>query len=51
MFLAHYIEMKTGKTGGLRRKFANKEKDVICLHKPHPQNILKSYQIDDVVTH
>lgn len=51
--LAHYgyTDMKTGKTGGSRRKFANKQKDVISLHKPHPQNILKSYQIDDVVAH
>ncbi|WEK18594.1 MAG: type II toxin-antitoxin system HicA family toxin [Candidatus Pedobacter colombiensis] len=46
--LNHYgfEEIKRGKTGGSRRKFANKYKDVISIHEPHPGNILKSYQID-----
>jgi hypothetical protein len=43
-----YSAMKTGKTGGSRRKFANDAKHIISLHKPHPGNILKRYQIDDV---
>lgn len=45
-----YTEMKTGKTGGSRRKFADKSKHVISLHKPHPGNILKRYQLKDVIT-
>jgi hypothetical protein len=44
-----YYEMKTGKTGGSRRRFANEKKQVINLHKPHPGNILKHYQVKDVV--
>lgn len=46
--LNHYgfEEIKKGKTNGSRRKFANKYKDVINIHEPHPGNILKGYQID-----
>ncbi len=44
-----YKELKTGKTGGSRRRFANDQKHVINLHKPHPGNILKHYQVKDVV--
>jgi hypothetical protein len=44
-----YEELKKGKTGGSRRKFADNTKHVISLHKPHPTNILKRYQIEDVV--
>jgi hypothetical protein len=37
---------------GSRRKFVNEQTGVvICLHKPHPGNALKRYQIDDVVEH
>ncbi|MEZ8853500.1 type II toxin-antitoxin system HicA family toxin [Vibrio cyclitrophicus] len=35
---------------GSRRKFIHKDsKQVISLHEPHPQNIIKSYVIDDVI--
>jgi hypothetical protein len=44
-----YEELKKGKTGGSRRKFADETKHIISLHKPHPKNILKRYHIDDVV--
>lgn len=44
-----YEEVKAGKTGGSRRKFADKEKHVINLHKPHPGNILKQYQIKQIL--
>lgn len=49
--LAHfgYKELKTGKTGGSRRKFADETKSLIVLHEPHPRNILKRYQIDLVI--
>lgn len=42
---------KKGKTGGSRRKFINVEKgnDVIIAHKPHPQNIVKRYIIEQVI--
>ena len=38
-----------GKTGGSRVAFDNGEGDYIRFHKPHPRNILKLYQIDDVI--
>jgi hypothetical protein len=38
----------SGKTGGSRVAFMNEYGDYIRLHKPHPGNILKLYQIDDI---
>ena len=35
---------------GSRVKFINHEtKQIISLHKPHPNNELKSYQIDEII--
>jgi len=45
-----YKEIKSGKTGGSRRKFADAGNHIISLHKPHPGNILKHYQLKEVVT-
>lgn len=39
----------TGKTGGSRRRFLNDGGVIITLHKPHPQNILKRYQIEQII--
>lgn len=49
--LAHfgYTELKKGKTGGSRRKFADGNNHIISLHKPHPGNILKHYQVKEVI--
>ena len=45
-----YYELKKGKTGGSRRAFVQQDtKHVIRLHKPHPKNILKRYQIDEII--
>lgn len=45
-----YIEIKTGKTTGSRRAFIRKEsKHIIRLHKPHPKQILKIYQIKNIL--
>ncbi|TAD92531.1 MAG: type II toxin-antitoxin system HicA family toxin [Bacteroidetes bacterium] len=44
-----YHELKKGKTGGSRRKFADEAKRMINLHKPHPGNIVKRYMIDQVI--
>ena len=42
-----YDEIVTGKTSGSSVAFYNNEKDhLIRLHKPHPGNELKKYQID-----
>jgi len=39
-----------GKTGGSRVSFTDGKGDYIRIHKPHPRNILKLYQIDDIIT-
>jgi HicA toxin of bacterial toxin-antitoxin, len=44
-----FEEVSTGKTGGSRRRFTNTESVVITLHKPHPRNILKVYQVDQII--
>ena len=44
-----YREIKTGKTGGSRRRFVHDSAVTITLHKPHPQNILKRYAVDQVL--
>lgn len=44
-----YKEMKVGKTSGSRAAFFNeKRKNIIRLHRPHPSNVLKRYQLNDV---
>ena len=45
-----YYAVSAGKTGGSRVTFANSELDYIRIHKPHPGNILKRYQVDDIIT-
>jgi hypothetical protein len=45
-----YSESNQGKTSGSRIAFVNKQSShVIRLHKPHPKNILKKYQIDMII--
>jgi predicted RNA binding protein YcfA (HicA-like mRNA interferase family) len=44
-----YAEIKRGKTRGSRRRFAHPAAAVISLHKPHPGNELKSYQVELVL--
>lgn len=44
-----YEPAKQGKTGGSRRRFINPDKEPITLHKPHPGNILKQYQVEQVL--
>lgn len=46
-----YAELKKGKTGGSRRKFADSKNNIIILHKPHPGNIVKVYALKQVVWH
>lgn len=46
-----YEELKKGKTGGSRRRFADNDKNVVLLHKPHPTNIVKPYVIEQVIEH
>jgi len=44
-----YFTEASGKTSGSRVIFANKDGDYLRLHKPHPRNILKLYQMDDII--
>ncbi|HOX91680.1 MAG TPA: type II toxin-antitoxin system HicA family toxin [Spirochaetales bacterium] len=45
-----YIENRVDKTSGSRVAFINNEtKHIIRLHKPHPNNELKQYQIDQII--
>lgn len=46
-----YTELKTGKTGGSRRKFVGRNQSIISLHKPHPGNIVKQYALKQVMDH
>ncbi len=42
-----YQEVRSGKTSGSRVAFINiAKRHIIRLHKPHPKNILKKYQLD-----
>lgn len=46
-----YFELKKGKTGGSRRKFADLKNNIIILHKPHPGNIVKAYVLHQIIAH
>ncbi len=47
-----YVIVKSGKTGGSRRKFYNEDKDaLICCHQPHPSPDVDKGCIADVVEH
>ena len=45
-----YEESQSGKTSGSRVAFIAKSTNhIIRLHKPHPNNELKQYQIEQVI--
>ena len=45
-----YFESNKGKTSDSRVAFVNKKNfHIIRLHKPHPKNILKIYQVDLII--
>ena len=45
-----YYQNNKGKTSGSRVKFEKEDSDIyLDLHKPHPKNILKPYQMKDVL--
>jgi hypothetical protein len=47
--LLGYTNSGRGKTGGSRVAFTDGKGDYIRLHKPHPRNTLKQYQVDDII--
>jgi predicted RNA binding protein YcfA (HicA-like mRNA interferase family) len=44
-----YVQRRTGKTGGSRRRFVHPTAPAITLHKPHPDRIVKMYVIHDLL--
>ena len=44
-----YVQRKTGKTGGSRRRFVHPTAPGITLHKPHRTRIVKMYVINDIL--
>ena len=45
-----FEELTKGKTAGSRRQFYNTATQVaISLHKPQPDNILKEYQLKEII--
>ena len=45
-----YKESQSGKTSGSRVAFFNEKiQHIIRLHKPHPKNVLKQYQVEQLV--
>jgi len=45
-----YHQNNKGKTSGSRVKFEKEDSSIyLDLHKPHPKNILKPYQMTDVL--
>lgn len=44
-----YFEHNKGKTSGSAVVFKKNNKEKIELHKPHPNNILKEYQIKKIL--
>ena len=45
-----YERLDKGKTSGSRVMFVNETHGSILLHKPHPQNQLKAYQVIQLIT-
>jgi len=45
-----FYEVSTGKTSGSRVRFQNENYplNVIKFHKPHPNNIIKKYVLDNI---
>jgi len=45
-----YYQNTKGKTSGSRIAFENETSNILLdLHKPHPKNLLKPYQMKDVL--
>ena len=49
--LLGFYEFNKGKTSGSRVVFIHKQEDKlkIKLHRPHPNNILKTYQLENIL--
>ncbi len=48
----HYTENNKGATSGSRVEFISPEGNIsFILHKPHPNNVLKSYVVKGIIEH
>ena len=43
-----FYEVRAGKTSGSQTKFINKENVPIRFHRPHPNGIMKKYQLKQI---
>lgn len=47
-----YVEAPRGHSGGSRVAFINRDtQDVIRMHRPHPANVMKTYQLELIEEH
>jgi hypothetical protein len=44
-----YIQRASGKTGGSRVAFSSDDGDHFRMHKPHPDQVLKPYQVTQLL--
>lgn len=44
-----YRIVKSGRSGGSRKRFTHETAPTIVLHKPHPHNTVKRYIINDLI--
>lgn len=50
--LLNGLGYKQERNTGSSRKFYNESTGaLICIHQPHPRDILKSYQVRDILNH
>ena len=49
MSVLGYKKCKSGKTSGSRRRYKHAVMAPIILHEPHPQRILKHYQLEIII--
>ncbi|MDR3502276.1 MAG: type II toxin-antitoxin system HicA family toxin [Legionella sp.] len=45
-----FNEFNSGKTSGSRVRFVHNQYNDIILHKPHPNPVLKGYQIKQIIS-
>lgn len=44
-----FVRSNKGATSGSRVKFVHRERGAIMMHRPHPGNVLKPYQIAQLI--
>jgi hypothetical protein len=49
LVLLGYRQIKPGRASGSRRRFVHESMSPIIFHEPHPQNVLKRYQVELII--